>query len=54
MQQNYIIIMQWLVGWLVRGSRQKAGLCRQESALWPVPHGLIVLSDGHLYQEHML
>ena len=32
---NYIIIMQRLVGWLVLGSRQKGGLRRQKSALWP-------------------
>ena len=31
---NYIIIMQ-KVGWLVLGSRQKGGLRRHKSALWP-------------------
>ena len=36
---NYIIFMQWLVGWLVWGSRQKGGLHRQKSPLQPCALG---------------
>ena len=34
---NYIIIMQWLVGWLIRESRYKGGLHQQKSALHVAP-----------------
>ena len=48
---NYITITQWLVGWLVLGSRQKGGLHRQKSALWP---RAISVSFQKSHMSHMI
>ena len=44
---NYIIIMQWLVGWLVRGLKQIGSLCWQKKA-----HCGLVLKGQHFQLFH--